>query len=176
MGSQEASGANFGLFIGYILPGFTAIQGLPFLTESQATWGTAGTGASTTFPTFLSGTMEAMAAGLTISTVRWLVIDRLHHRTGVRPPAWDFALLEKKVAAFELLVEGHYRYYKFYANMVVALLCAYAARAGSLGWAGLAYWLLSGLFFVASRDSLRRYYERAGRLLGARSPTEVELS
>jgi hypothetical protein len=110
--------------------------------------------------------MAAIAAGLTVSTVRWLLIDHLHHRTGLRPPRWDFALLEKNVAAFELLLQSHYRYYKFYANMVVALVCAYVSRGDSSGWRGLVYWLLAALFLVASRDALRKYYERAGRLLG----------
>jgi hypothetical protein len=118
-------------------------------------------------PTFLSGTVEAMAAGLAVSTVRWLLIDTLHHRTGLRPPPWDFRLLEKNVAAFQLLLDSHYRYYKFYANMVVALVCAYVARDYALGWRGFFYWLLAALFLLASRDALRKYYERAGRLLAA---------
>jgi len=150
-----------------VLPGFTAIQGLPFLTSALAPWGAVGGAGEPTIPGFLSGSVEAIAAGLTVSTIRWLLIDTLHNRTGLKPPRWDFALLEKNVAAFELLVEGHYRYYKFYANMVVALACAYVTRGYALGWRGLVYWLLAALFFLASRDALRRYYERGGRLLGA---------
>jgi hypothetical protein len=114
---------------------------------------------------FLSGTVEAVAVGLTVSAVRWLLIDALHHRTGIRPPAWDFARLEKNVGAFEYLVQVHYRYYKFYANMVVALAWAFVAGGYAQGWRGLVYWLLAGLFLVASRDALTKYYERAGQLL-----------
>src|SRR5262249_53760002 len=80
-------------------------------------------------------------------------------------PAWDFARLEKNVGAFEYLVQVHYRYYKFYANMVVALAWAFAAGGYAQGWRGLVYWLLAGLFLIASRDALRKYYERAGQLL-----------
>jgi hypothetical protein len=169
VGSQDASAANFGILVCYVLPGFTAVQGLPFLANVQGAWGTAGAGASATLPSFLSGTVEAIAAGLTVSTVRWFVIDRLHHCTGLRPPPWDFAKLEKSVAAFQLLLDSHYRYYKFYANMVVALSCAYATRSYALGWYGLVYLLLVALFLLASRDALRKYYERAGHLLGAKS-------
>ncbi len=163
MSSRDDFDTNFGLLIAYVLPGFTALQGMPFLSSSTA-W---GTGAGTSLTGFLSGAVEAVAAGLTISTVRWLVIDTIHHRTGLRAPAWDFARLEKNVAAFELLVQVHYRYYKFYANMVVALAWAYIAGGYALGWPGLAYWLLGALFFFASRDALQKYYGRAGRLLGA---------
>jgi hypothetical protein len=87
-----------------------------------AGWGTAGAGPNPALTTFLFGTVEALAAGLTVSTVRWLLLDTIHHRTGIRPPAWDFASLEKWVAAFGYLIQIHYRYYKLYANMVVALI------------------------------------------------------
>jgi hypothetical protein len=163
------------LLIAYVLPGFTAIQGLPFLMTSSPTWGSVVGVASPTLPGFLSSTVEAIAAGLTVSTVRWFLIDRLHHSTGLRPPRWDFAQLEKNVAAFQLLLDSHYRYYKFYANMVVALACAYATRAYALGWYGLVYLLLAGLFLLASRDALRKYYERAGHLLGANSRSTLTI-
>jgi len=166
VGTQEGSvTTNFGLLIGYVLPGFTAMHGLPTLSGSQLVWATAGGEASPTLPGLLSGTIEAVAVGLTVSTLRWLLIDTLHHRTGLRPPPWDFALLEKNVTAFELLVHVHYRYYKFYSNVVVALVWAYACRGAGQGPRALVYWVLAALFLFASRDALRKYYERAGRLL-----------
>src|SRR5207302_207641 len=97
-------------------------------------------GAYATISDFLSGTVEAVFAGLTASTVRWLVIDTVHHRTGVKPPSWDFAALGTGAGAFEVLIQIHYQYYKFYANMVVALAWAYLSGAYALGWKGLAYW------------------------------------
>jgi hypothetical protein len=170
MGSQEGSVGNFGLFIAYVLPGFTALQGLPFLEGRATTWGTVESGAISTLPGFLSGAVAAIAAGLTVSTVRWLLLDTFHHRTGIHPPAWDFALLDKNVTAFEFLIQIHYRYYKFYANMVVALLWDYGSGGYALGWRGLVYLLLALLFFLASRDALRKYYDRAGRLLASQTP------
>src|SRR5262245_28317945 len=71
--------------------------------------------------------------------------------------------VRRNVASFELLVNIHYRYYKFYGNMLVDLAFFYATRGYALGWRGLFYWLLIALFLVASRDALRKYYERAGR-------------
>lgn len=163
--SEESSLNNFGLVIAYVLPGFTALQGFPLLAPGQAAWGTGGD-PNPPLTAFLSGTVMALAAGLTVSAVRWFVIDRLHHWTGLRKPERDFARLEKNVAAFEFLVLVHYRYYKFYANMVVALVWAYATRDYLLGWRGAIDLPLVVLFFVASRDSLRKYYERTGELLG----------
>jgi hypothetical protein len=166
MASQETSVNNFGLLIAYVLPGFTALQGLPYLSDSAAAASElVARAVEPTLAGFLYGTVDAITVGLTVSAVRWLVLDTLHHRTGLRPTSWDFALLEKNVAAFELLVHIHYRYYKFYANMVIALIWAYIFRGYALGWRGLVYLVLVVLFFLASRDALRKYYERAGRLL-----------
>lgn len=164
MAADENSLANFGLVIAYVLPGFTALQGFPLVAPAAAGWGTGGD-PHPPLTEFLSGTVMALAAGLTVSTVRWLVIDRLHQRTGLRPPPRDFARLEKNVAAFEFLVVVHYRYYKFYANMVVALAWAYATRDYALGWRGASDLALVALFYLASRDSLRKYYQRTGELL-----------
>jgi hypothetical protein len=58
--------------------------------------------------------------------------------------------------------------------MVVALAWAYFSRGYALGWRGLVYWLLAALFFLASRDALGKYYQRAGRLLQARTDTTLD--
>lgn len=167
MGSQEISDTSFGLFIAYLLPGLTALYGLPFGENVQLWFGIAsGPNANLPQLTLLAQlVVAALTAGLTVSTVRWLVIDSVHHHTGIRPTSWDFGRLGENVAAFEFLIQSHYRYYKFYANMVVALVWAYVTGGYALGWRGLAYWVLAGLFFLGSRDTLRRYYDRAGRLL-----------
>lgn len=164
MATDDNSLTNFGLVIAYVLPGFTALQGFPLLSESATAWGTGGD-PNPPLTAFLSGTVMALAAGLTVSTVRWLVIDKLHHRTGLRRPARDYALLERSVDALEYLDLVHYRYYKFYANMVVALLWSYATRDYVLGWAGAFDLLLAALFFSASRDALFKFYTRTSALL-----------
>jgi hypothetical protein len=156
--SQDVSANNFGLLIAYVIPGFTAMKGLPGMTFNQASWGASL--ADPTIAGFLSASIEAIFAGLTVSTVRWLIIDSLHHRTGVKPSNWDFAVLGKSADAFDLLIQILYRYYKWYANMVIALVWAYLAGGYSFGWKGLLYWLLAGLFFLGSRDALRTYYYR----------------
>jgi hypothetical protein len=168
MTTQHGSVPSFGILIAYVLPGFTALRGLPFEGLGQAAWGTPLMGVEPTISTFLSETTQAIAAGMIVSAVRWLTIDWLHHRTGITPPRWDFARLERNAAAFEFLIDIHYRYYKFYANMVIALLWAYAAGGYALGWRGCVYGILAGLFLLASRDTLRKYYRRSGRLLRVR--------
>ncbi|MBX9579629.1 MAG: hypothetical protein K2X87_04910 [Gemmataceae bacterium] len=166
MGTDETSDTAFGLFICYLLPGFTALYGVPFSAGGLPVWGTVPGVVAPSGPEVVVAAVQAAAAGLTVSTVRWLLLDPLHHRTGVRPPAWDFAVLGRSAEAFELLLQIHYRYYKFYANMVVALAWAYAAGGYAQGWRGAAYGALAALFFLGSRDALKKYYDRSGRLLG----------
>ena len=58
--------------------------------------------------------------------------------------------------------------------MLVALAFAYAARRtaqgvwlGSLAWADFGIVLLEAVFFLGSRDALRKYYTRVAQLLGS---------
>jgi len=169
VGTQEISDTTFGLFIAYVLPGLTVLYGSMVLGSGFAGWGSLCGNAEPSVSQLFLILVQALAIGLAVSTVRWLTLDTLHHRTGIRPSPWDFAGLEKGVAAFELLIHIHYRYYKFHANMVTALVVSYATGGYTLGWRGWVYAALVLLFFLGSRDSLRKYYDRAGRLLGSNS-------
>lgn len=162
---------NFGLLIAYLLPGFVLLQGVrPFVPGVDVLLGTPADEAATVGG-FLYTTLAAVGAGMVVSTVRWLVIDTLHHATGIRPPDWDFSLLGENAGAFDLIVEHYYRYYQAYANGVVSLVIVFAVRRWSLGVTSpigaldLGLLTLSGVLFVGSRDSLRRYYTRGGQLL-----------
>jgi hypothetical protein len=125
MASEDLSSSNFGLIIAYIIPGFTALHGIPGYAANPTALTVAGNEQS--IAGFLSITIDALFIGLTLSAARWLVIDSIHNRTGIRPPKWDFSALEKATDAYTLLIKNHYQYYKFYANMMLALLLAYAS-------------------------------------------------
>ncbi len=163
--SRETSPGNFGLLIVYVIPGFTALGGLPSPATTLSAKALIGTGGEASLAGFLYVTVEAITAGLIVSAVRWLMIDTLHHRTGLRRPLLDFASLDRNVSAFEFLVQSHYWFYQFYANMVVALVWAYFMAGDPRDARGWVYGPLAILFFLASRDALRKYYERAGDLL-----------
>lgn len=168
--AQDTPINDFGLLIAYVLPGFTALWGAQPFTGGDALW-QATAGSSATVAGFLFSTIAAIIAGLTVSTVRWLTLDWIHHRTGIRPAAWNFARLADRTAAFSMLLEGHYRYYQWYSNMVVALAWVFLARRAtvvpwwSLGATDLGLLAAIVLFFLGSRDTLRKYYARSGELL-----------
>ena len=111
---------------------------------------------------------------MTVSALRWAVVDTAHGLLGIRPPKLDFSVLGRNVEAFSLLIEIHYRHYQFYANMFVAIAIAYVfhrIQIGGvlpLGWIDLGILVLEIVFFATSRDNLRKYYARSGQLLAHR--------
>jgi len=162
---------NFGLLIAYLLPGFVVLWGLkPFVPEVQEWLGSSQAGAPTVGG-FLFGTLASTGAGMVVSAVRWAVLDRVHHRTGIREPCWDFGKLSHRWQAFEALVEYHYRYYQCYANMLVALVFACGVSLdmqGRLPVQGaiptLGFLVVFVVLVAGSRDALRKYYRRVDDL------------
>ena len=167
---REVSLGNFGFLVAYLVPGSVALFGLQrFVPDSQA-WLHASASDAPTVGGFLYVTLASLVIGLTVSTVRWMVIDRVLHLTGVRQEALAFAKLQQNLEAFVYLVEGHYRYYQFYANMAVSMAILYAAwrwtsRTG-LSWIDLGFVAGEFVFLSGSRDTLTKFYRRASELLG----------
>jgi hypothetical protein len=178
---SDLTDKNFGVVIAFILPGFVAVWGLSYLLPTVHAWLKAPHQAGPTVAGFLLITLASLACGLTVSAVRWALIDTLHQATGVEPPKWDFSLLEEHLQAFQALVEYHYRFYQFYGNMFVAIGFAYRARLvyegrtfiGG-GWSSLGFVLLELVLLAGSRDALQKYYRRAEQLLRARSNPRKE--
>lgn len=162
---------NFGLLIAYVLPGLAVLIGVASYSETVRSWlGTASSDAPTVGG-FLYITLASVAAGLIASTIRWLILDWVHHHTGIRPPAWDFSRLQENVVAFDVLVDIHYRYYQFYGNSLVAVVFMYGARVLRLAswtdrlWSGLVFLAVAAILFLGSRDTLAKYYIRSEQLL-----------
>lgn len=171
---------NFGLLIAYLLPGFTILWGLSYVSDTVRSWLGASPFAAPTVSGVVYVTLASVAAGLTASTVRWLIIDKIHHWTGVPRPQWDFSRLQQNVAAYDVIVENKYRYYQFYGNMLVSLVLVYVSRrqflgfwAAPIGYTDLGFLILGALFFVGSRDTYRKYVLRGDMMLGRVAPPPV---
>ncbi len=170
---RDITSDSFGLLIAYLIPGFIILWGLSQFSPDVQGWMGTSENDGHTIGGFLYGTVAAVATGLTASTVRWLLIDPLHHWTGVKVPAWDLHELHARTTAFEILIEIHYRYYQFYANTFVALPFAAIARWTDDGfrWLELAGLIvLMALFFAGSRDTLAKYYGRVDAMLKRAPP------
>jgi hypothetical protein len=171
------SNQNFGLIIAYLLPGFVSLWGMSYFSPVVESWiDVQQPSGSPAVAGFMFATLASLAAGVTVSAVRWAVIDHLHHATGIVPPDWKFAHLEGRLQGYLTLVENHYRYYQFYSNMFVAAAFAYSARlvegpaflrpvAATCGFLALEMTLFAG-----SRDTLQKYYDRTRQLLSSNHP------
>jgi hypothetical protein len=178
---RDFSPLNFGLIIAYLVPGFVALWGASYHSPTVRGWLTAVPETAPSVGDLFYATLAALAAGVILSAFRWAIIEPVHHRTGVHPPDWDFSRLDSNLAAYQAMVEQHFRYHQFCANMVIALVFAYAARMAAFGanayqwgWLDLGCPLIVIVLFAGSRDALAKYYRRAGPLLVSRSPHRKE--
>ncbi len=165
---KDVTAGNFGLLVAYLLPGFVSLLAVAAYSETVQGWLATGASSSPTVGGFLYLTLASLTAGLLVSTIRWALVDPLHHATGVRPSDWNFGSLKDRLPAFEMLVESHYRYYQFYANMLVAVILAYGAwrETCCTSWRGwdAAFLVIAAMLFLGLRDTLRKYYRRVGQL------------
>ena len=156
-------------------PGFVIVWGLSWHFPIIASWLAGPSQNAPTVGDLFYATLASVACGMFANMARWAILDTINHHTGVRLPVWDFSRLHERLAAYELLVEFHYRFYQFGANALIALLFTYIAyRATPRGWAyqwgtmDIGFVLVCVILFLGSRDALRKYYRRAGALLHAR--------
>ena len=165
---KDVTSANFGLLIASVLPGFVLLWGLEPYSETIHVWMGQSASGDTGVGGFLYVTVASVGLGQLVSTLRWLLIDSLHHRTGLRKPSWNFRKLKDSVDAFEQLIEIHYRYYQWHANSLIALTLAAFLRWPADGFNGRLFVLLifvDALLFIGSRDTLSKYHRRVEELL-----------
>ena len=161
---------DFGLLISTVLPGFVSLLGFADYSETLRHWIGQTGGEAPSVGGFLLLTVASVFAGLTIGTIRWVSIDRIHDRMGIRQPGWNFGNLKNREQAFGVMIDIHYRYYQFYSNSIIAIPIFLAGRWNSYGFSLIE--LLFGslaiaLFFAGSRDTLRKYYDRVDLLLAS---------
>src|SRR5262245_46345723 len=125
---MDASSKQFGVMIAYLLPGFIVLAGLAPLSPTIEAWLQPLDHAEASLGAPLYAVLAATTLGMIASCFRWLLIDHVHHWTGVKPPVWDDSRLEERIGAFNYLVDNHYRYYQFYANILISVAIAYSVN------------------------------------------------
>ena len=163
---------QFGLLVGYLLPGFLGLVGLAPMSPVVAGWlqgvelGDAGIGPP------IYAVLCATMIGMIFSCIRWLIIDHVLAWTGVVAPVWNFRSLDRRLEALTYLVDNHYRYFQFYSNTLIAVAWAYPIQrlmktSPFLGFGtDLGALFLCAVLFAGSRDALAKHYQRAGQLVG----------
>ena len=176
----DAVGKYFGLVIAYVIPGFIALWGMRPYVPTLDAWLTPSESLPAGIESVVFVTLLAIGAGMTASAARWLFIDSIHHAMGLRRPQWNDSALAANLAAFESLVDAHYRFYQFHANAIIAIVIWYVltlvsggfAHGTSVTWTLVAASTIA-MFFATSRNNLSQYYRRASRLLGEPTGKEV---
>jgi hypothetical protein len=176
---SELTEKNFGIVVAYILPGFVALWGMKYYSPTIEAWITTSQQNSQSVASFCYVTLASLAAGMTISAVRWAILDTLHHATGITPPAWKFANLDNRLQGFLVLVESHYRYYQHFGNTLIAAAFSYLAYLFAVGYEDFSHYrltvgflLLEIILFAGSRDCLKKYYSRTQELLNYSEPSQ----
>lgn len=170
----ESLHRNFGLLIAFVLPGLVFLLGLLWLEDSDELRWVNEVGRLSQIGSVLLLLLASTAAGIVLSAVRWVVLDNLHHATGLTAPLLDYRNLQLKQESFMLVVENNYRYYLFYGNTLVGLLLlggSVLSRDVQLTTLAIVRWAaLCVVLYLASRDSLQRYYTRSRLIMGESPP------
>lgn len=170
---QAVSNDNFGPLIAYLVPGATVLLGFSPFSVTLNSWFATTPADVPTIGGFLYLTVSSIAAGMTVSALRWAIIDTIHRCTGLPAPSLEFSRLGANVTAFGLLIEIHYRHYQFYSNMFVATAITYACYRVDVGsiWPlshiDIGFVIVEIVFFATSRDTLGKYYARSEQLLAS---------
>jgi hypothetical protein len=88
---KDVTSENFGLLIAYVLPGFVLLWSLAPVLDHHRGWLGQANGDQPTVGGFLYVTLASVGLGQFVSTLRWLLMDSLHHATGIRQPHFDFS-------------------------------------------------------------------------------------
>lgn len=159
---------NLGIVIAYLMPGFLCLWPLGGYSPDVRAWLTGPEDSGPTVAGFCYVTLASLALGLLTNMTRAVLLDPIHHRTGIRKREWTYQTLQQNLAAIEFLVSNQFRYYQFAGNMLVGVIFAYAVYQGKAPWS---WGLLCGaaltalLLWFGSRSTLRTYYLRLGEVL-----------
>lgn len=169
---------NFGVVIAFLVPGFVSLLGVRYHSDIIKQFFNIDETNAPTVGGFLYATLSSVAAGVTISSLRWILIDIIICKIfKVKKRELDFKRLVGKEEAFSFINENHYRYYQYYANMLVAIFIAYILRIVVVCGGEVYFWnkremvLLVGFLMIeivlgiGAWDTRRKFYERAEAIL-----------
>jgi hypothetical protein len=83
---METINRQFGLMVAYLLPGFIGLGGVALLVPSVAHWlePLANQSVADSLGAPVYAVLSAFAMGMVLSCFRWIIIDHIHHWTGIK--------------------------------------------------------------------------------------------
>jgi hypothetical protein len=171
----DVSSTTFGLIIAFLLPGISALFTLSFWIESLRSMFNTFVTSESNVGLFLSVVLFAIALGLQVNVVRWLVFEQWICRKTELEQEWFKSLSDgPTLLAFRAAVDEHYRYHQFWGSMTVVLplfllgsaqyLVPHPSNAFIVGYgiAAIAIILITGL---AAKKAYLNYVGRAGQIM-----------
>ncbi len=170
---RELTGHNLLLIAVYINPGLLVLLGLSHHSDLVATWLGQSAHDGPTVAGFLYVTLASIQCGFIINAIRWLILDTIHHRTGIQEWNWDFSKLQDQLQSYEYLAQTQWRYYKAYGNSTIGIIVYSLCHMSAFGLPGIVTILTAGLVIFAlvlvSRNTLQNFTLRVSQLLGSQS-------
>jgi hypothetical protein len=123
---------------------------------------------------FLLVILIAIALGLQITAVRWVLFELLFCRRHRLSKAAFSSLGDPgKLAAFRAATDEHYRYHQFWGGMTIVLPILYLglrSHASNSAWAkscwiAVVFVILEVITFAAAIEAYSRYASRANKIL-----------
>ena len=177
MDNMDKLGLNFGLVIAYMIPGFSATYALAsHVGTIDALLGGPGRVPSTASVVPLL--LIAVAIGIVINAISWVVIRPVIHRCGVRE---ESGLVNKKLSnedrlRYDQIVEATFRYHQFYSNMLVAVVLLgpmwLLSPRQSIILRIASFLLTVMVLFLAARNALQQFYTGLSKLCDEGPPVQ----
>ncbi len=190
--AEESSGSlpfrdlvaeNFGLLIGYVVPGLAGLWAAAIWDPGVQSWVTKTAALDATIGGFLMLMMSALGVGVGIQALRFVAFERILPKIPKAKEWWP-CLVEVepsharrrdpqiRLALRELTIH-HYRYYQCQGGLAIAILGAFIAWCGrdwttaaaSKVGVGLLVMLLEVSLVAAALDALCRMRKRAADIL-----------
>ena len=164
---------TFGLLIAFLLPGSICLSGLALTWPDFGEWLISfSKSTSPTVGGFLFATLASLALGLLISAIRWALLDKPLGWWSVTSPDIDYSQLSNpdKLAAFQAVVEAHYRFYQYYGNALISILVTtpiyyiYSeSEISKIAWFIIV--IICSFLLLGARDCLVKYFEKTSLVL-----------
>jgi hypothetical protein len=178
---KELSSESFGLIIAYLLPGLVGLFSLSLWSYTVRRALEVFLTAQANFNLLLLVILAALAIGLLVTALRWLLLERLFSRANQLTPS-EFASLGsgEKFVAFVAAVDAHYRYHQFFGGMAIVIPVFYCGwlkniilsennvNAVNVFKVVLLTLLLLGLewtMILAAKDTYHKFVNRARNIL-----------
>jgi hypothetical protein len=161
---KDITDKNFGPLIAFCLPGFILLLGLSRSFSDVKEWLESASKDGASIGGFLYATLASLSLGLLLSAIRWATVDWFFDVLCwiVRHPLpkIDIAELGKKdkLAAFQGVIDAHYRYFQYYSNSLVAVELASVSFLWKVGKPSTLQLILAvALILILAAASLHCY-------------------